>query len=79
MKGFHVFSVLLILLIGTPAFADLKDGAKSYLSGDYATAMKELKPHAERGDVDAQYILGEMYLEGQGVTQDDRRHSSGSR
>ena len=38
-----------------------------YLRGDYATAMRELQPLAERDNVDAQYYLGEMYLHGHGV------------
>ncbi len=56
-------------LAGT-ASADVKSGVNAYQRGDYETAMRELKPLAERDDVDAQYHLGEMYLRGRGVGQD---------
>jgi len=39
-------------------------------AGDFATALKEWKPLAEAGDVDAQYNLGIMYDNGYGVPQD---------
>ncbi len=38
--------------------------------GDYATAIRELRPLAEQGDAEAQYNLGVMYGNGQGVPQD---------
>ncbi len=53
-------------LAGT-ASADVKSGVKAFQRGDYATAMRELKPLAEQDNVDAQYYLGEMYLHGHGV------------
>lgn len=56
-------------LVGT-ASADVVGGIKAYQRGDYATALRELKPLAEQDDVDAQFHLGEMYLRGRGVDQD---------
>jgi hypothetical protein len=52
------------------ASADLSAGLGAYLDGDYGTALSELRPLAEAGDVVAQYYLGEMHLRGQGVAQD---------
>ena len=49
MKGFLVFPVLLILLLGTPAYADFQKGLDAADSGDYATALREWKPLAEDG------------------------------
>ena len=49
---------------------DFQKGMEAYNKGDYATALKEWKPLAEGGDTDAQYNLGIMYDEGQGVPQD---------
>jgi len=70
----NVFPVLLILLFGTPAFADLQKGLDAASRGDFATALEEWIPLAEQGDADAQYYLGVMYIHGQihgvGVTQD---------
>ncbi|MGH9808741.1 MAG: tetratricopeptide repeat protein, partial [Terriglobia bacterium] len=40
------------------------------MKGDYATALKELRPLAERGNAKAQYRLGRMYEFGQGVAVD---------
>jgi TPR repeat protein len=59
------------LLVGTPAFsADLQKGLTAYESGDYATALREWTPLAKQGNADAQYNLGGMYDNGQGVPQD---------
>ena len=41
----------------------------AHRSGDYTTALRELRPFAEQGDADAQFVLGVMYGEGKGVTQ----------
>jgi len=73
MKGLFIFPVLLIFLIGTPAFADWQKGLDAYEKRDYATALKEMKPLAEQGDAAAQNNLGLMYLQGLGVTQDYAR------
>ena len=42
----------------------------AYEKGDYATALRLLRPFAEQGDAGAQYNLGLMYDKGQGVPQD---------
>src|SRR5262249_34520322 len=39
-------------------------------NGDYAVALKDVRPLAEQGNADAQFILGKMYLKGQGVPKD---------
>lgn len=39
--------------------------------GDFATALSEWTALAEQGDADAQYNIGVMYANGQGVTQDN--------
>ncbi len=64
----HIWLVLCLIagLAGT-ALADAKTGVNAYQRGDYATALRELKPLAEQDDADAQYHLGEMYLHGRGV------------
>jgi len=50
----------------------LEDGITAYRSGDYATALRILRPLAEQGNAAAQFNLGSMYAHGQGVTQDYR-------
>ncbi|WP_053005695.1 tetratricopeptide repeat protein [Kiloniella spongiae] len=51
--------------------ADLDKGKSALIKGDYTTALTELRPLAEQGDRTAQYYLGVMYKEGQGVAVDD--------
>jgi len=65
-----IFLTVSILPFGTPAFADFQKGAEAYVRGDYATALREWKPLAEQGDPYTQFILGQMYYKGEGVTQD---------
>jgi len=42
----------------------------AYQRGDYATAVRLWRPPAEQGNAEAQYNLGVMYAEGDGVPQD---------
>jgi hypothetical protein len=58
--------------VGVSWSADFQKGWTAYQSGDYATALREWKPLAERGDAVAQSRLGEMYRKGNGVPQDDK-------
>jgi hypothetical protein len=50
--------------------ADFQKGLTAAQSGDYATALREWEPLAKQGDADAQYYLGVMDANGQGVPQD---------
>ncbi len=62
---------LLIVVTASRAWADFQAGVEAYERGDYATALTEFRPLAQRGDARAQNNLGVMYAEGQGVPQDD--------
>ena len=48
---------------------DLQKGLDAYEVGDYTNAIKEWRPLADQGDVQAQYHLGQMYKYGKGVPQ----------
>ena len=65
-----LFVLSLCLLIAPSAWGDYQDGRKAYNRGDYATALKELRPLAEQGHAEAQYLFGYMYYKGRGVGQD---------
>ncbi len=52
------------------AAADLASAQRAYQQKDYATALKESTPLADKGNADAQCILGKMYWNGQGVLKD---------
>jgi hypothetical protein len=71
MKQPLIFSVLLLsLLAWSPVFsADFQKSLNAYKKGDFATALREWKPLADKGDATAQSNLGFMYDTGQGVPQ----------
>jgi len=54
----------------TPGRADLASGKRAYEQGNYAAALKELRPLADHGNADAQVLLGLMYNQGRGVPLD---------
>src|SRR5204863_9668943 len=68
---FPVALVLSIICLAAPARADFKAGENAYHRGDYATALREWQPLAKQGDAVAQYHLGLLYANGQGVLKDD--------
>ena len=57
---------------GTSWGADFQKGLVAAYRADYATALRVFRTLAEQGHAGAQYSLGVMYLEGQGVAQDDK-------
>src|ERR1700692_2745247 len=56
----------------TPAQARLAAAQRAFELGDYPTALKELLPLAKLGNADAQYSLGVMYGNGQGVPRNEK-------
>ena len=70
-KPYYVLAlpVLLFALIGYTS-AQNPPGFKAYQSGDFATAIKETKPLAEKGDVESQWLLGSSYANAQPPIQD---------
>jgi TPR repeat protein len=66
-----IAGVVVALGLAAPVAAGpLEDGLAAYSRGDYATAMQLWRPLADRGDADAQFDLGVLYQNGQGVPQD---------
>jgi uncharacterized protein len=68
---FSVPLVLLIVVLVVPAWADFQAGMDANNREDYATALREWRALAEKGDALAQYHLGVLYRKGRGVPQDD--------
>jgi TPR repeat protein len=64
--------VLAVILcaVASPVWADFQTGYDAYQRADFATALREWKPLAERGDVDAQKYLGNIYRKGLGGAKD---------
>lgn len=61
----------LVLLWPVAGLADFDAGFDAYERGDFATAMREWRPLAEQGYAAAQFNLGIMYDNGQGVPEHD--------
>ena len=59
------------LELTAPARAGWDEAGAAYERGDHATALREVRALAERGEARAQYNLGFMYKKGHGVPQDD--------
>ena len=69
---FPFLSTLLFscLVLSVNAAAGFLEGQISWSSGDYTAALREWKPLAIKGDAEAQYWLGGMHENGEGVIQD---------
>lgn len=79
MKNFPAFGYIrflagagvVFLTMGSLALADpFEDALKAAQRGDYKTALQLWRPLAEKGNVDAQYNIGAIYAQGDGVTRD---------
>ena len=62
--------VVIVMLSGSAMAGPAEDADAAHERGDYATALRLLRPLAEQGFADAQYNLGFLYDQGEGVTQD---------
>jgi TPR repeat protein len=70
LQRFSLCAFTVLLCASFSAAADLASAKDAYQQKDYVTAFKELTPLAEKGNADAQFILGKMYWMGQGVLKD---------
>ncbi len=67
---FPIALVLPIVCLASPAWSDFQAGMDAHDRGDYATALSEWRPLAEQGHAKAQYNLGLLYANGQGMPQE---------
>jgi uncharacterized protein len=67
----HALTAIILVLsfAGLSAADPLKDATAAYRSHDYATALQLFRPLAEQGNAIAQFNLGLMYVNGEGVRQ----------
>ena len=64
------FLALAIMALAVPVDAEpFEDGKAAYDRGEYAMALRLLRPLAEQGDANAQFIVGLSYSEGEGLPQ----------
>jgi TPR repeat protein len=59
------------VLSATAEAGPLEDGIDAYHEKAYAKAAELWRPLAEAGNAPAQYLLGSLYVEGNGVERDD--------
>ena len=64
------------ITLSTVARADFESGRHAFNAGDYATAAREFRAEAQRGNANAMFLLGELYVTGRGVPRDDREAAS---
>ena len=65
-----LLAISMCCLIATVNAAPMDDAEAAYNRGDYAQALKILRPLVAQGNASAQNGIGWMYRNGQGVTQD---------
>ena len=70
MRKILGMALAVLLSAGAAGAQDFDAGVAAYHRGDYAAALKEWRPLAEAGLVEAQVNLGIMYRLGEGVPQD---------
>jgi hypothetical protein len=64
---------LVFILLLSPSWLlaqDFDKGWAAFQAGDFVTVLEEWRPLGEQGDTVAQYALGTMYANGEGVLQD---------
>jgi TPR repeat protein len=65
-------TVALALVTASSAIASpIEEAEAAYARGEFAAAAQMFMPLAERGDQNAQFDLGVLYVNGQGVPKDD--------
>lgn len=67
---------LAFLAVSAGAQAGLQEGITAYRYGNFALALKELRPIADEGDAKAQALLGDMYGGGNGVPLNHKEAAS---
>jgi hypothetical protein len=64
-------AILLMLSLASPVAAgSFEDAFAAHDRGDYATALLLFRPLADQRNARAQFVLGTMYANGEGVQQD---------
>ena len=71
IRAIHFLVLAVLMTLSSPVAAqDFQKGLAAFNAGDFAAALREWTPLAEQGLTAAQYNLGIMYANGQGVLQD---------
>lgn len=73
----HLIAAILLALSAPLSLADsppetLEQALTAMLKQDYGVALNILRPMATRGHAEAQYYLGHLYRDGNGVERSDK-------
>ena len=66
-------TVLTIAAENAPAAAHFEDGVRALQRGDIEAAIREWRPLAEAGEARAQFAIGALYRDGNGLLRDAER------
>ncbi len=69
----HQVILAILLLVATPAFADIEAARDLMEDGKFSEAREALLPFARSGNADAEELIGVMYALGLGVEKDPER------
>lgn len=69
MRPYIILIFALLFLASAPAFAGFPEGKRAYSERDWSRALSELRQAVNAGDDRAMFLLGKMYENGDGVTQ----------
>ena len=74
MKQFYSLLILFIFLscvVSSASASQMDEALQFFQTGDSSKAIEIWNAEATRGDSDAQYIMGKLHLDGEGVPQSD--------
>lgn len=70
MKSIRAAAIVMSAGLFVAAAQDFGAGLRAYEQKDYAGALKEWRPLAEKGNSEAEFNLALLYFDGKGVPQD---------
>jgi TPR repeat protein len=59
--------LILAVTVSLAASQDLENGRQAFREGDYGTVFRVLEPLAQEGIAEAQFLIGEMFLNGYSI------------
>ena len=72
-RGLTALVALVAIVFSCLVEAGLDEGIAAMQSNNYQAAFQEFQPLADQGVAEAQFLLGNMYADGLGVTEDPAR------
>lgn len=64
---------LFLCCLALPAHADMQTARDAFTNGQFAKAVENLKPAANAGNAEAEFLLGNIYMIGMGTAKNQTR------